>query len=371
MTEIRPLRADDIGELARLFQITFRNPRLAPPPTLITYLRQLYLEMPGFEPEIQSLVHEDDRGAITGFIGVNVLPMQYEERKLRAAVCGSFMVKDHTADPMAGARLLRAFLAGSQDISFSETASEVSTRMWTSLRGIALPSYSLDWVRVTRPASFMVSLAGGALKPLRFTAPLARCFDRFYCGRMTPDRMRWVGVPAVGPSQGGLSVSQIDRAQFAALIEPLTRHYPLRPDWREAQLDAILADAEQKIDYGDAVFCQVVTSSGAIVGAFFYHLKPGEIARVLQILARPGQTGAVVDCLIGDVASRGAGGLRGRIQPDLMEVMLGRRISFTHLASTVVHSHDAALMEACRAGKVFFNGLAGENWMRLMGDRFD
>lgn len=371
MAGIRPLRPEDIGELAQLFQNTFRDPSLAPPPTLVEYLRRLYLEMPGFEPEVQSLVHEDDAGAITGFIGVNVLRMQYGERTLHAAICGPFMVKDRETDPMTGARLLKAFLAGPQDLSLSELANEVSTRMWSSLRGVTLPSYSLDWIRILRPASFMVDVAGGVVKPLRLAAPLARGFDRLFCGRMTPDRLRWAGVPAVWPLPSGLSVSRIDRVQFATLFEPLTRHYSLRPDWREQQFAAILTDAERKSDYGEAVFCQVATPSGAVVGAFLYHLKPGGVARVLQLLARPGQAGAVIDCLIGDAASRGAVGLRGRIQPALMEAMLGRRIGFTHLVSTVVHSRDASLVEACRNGGIFYNGLAGESWTRLMGDKFD
>lgn len=371
MAGIRTLRPDDIGELARLFQNTFRDPARAPPPALVAYLRRLYLEMPGFEPEVQSLVHEDGSGTITGFIGVNVLRLQHGERSLHAAICGPFMVKDHESDPMTGARLLKAFLAGPQDLSLSELANDVSTRMWTSLRGITLPSYSLDWVRIIRPASFMIDAAGGMLKPLRLAAPLARGFDRFFRGRMAPDRLRWAGVPAVWPLQGGLSVSRIDRAQFAALFEPLTRQYTLRPDWRDEQFAEILTDAERKSDYGEAVFCQVATSSGTVIGAFLYHLKPDGMARVLQILARPGQAGAVIDCLIGDAAARGAIGLRGRTQPALMEAMLGRRIAFTHLVSTAVHSRDAALVEACRTGGIFYNGLAGESWTRLMGDTFD
>lgn len=371
MAEIRPLRPEDLGNVARLFQSIFRDPALDPPPALVSYLRRLYLEMPGFEPEIWSLVHEDDTGAITGFIGVNVLRVRHGEKTLKVAICGPFMVKDREADPMTGARMLKAFLAGPQDLSLSELANEVSTRMWCSLRGVTLPSYSLDWVRIIRPASFMINVAAGKLKPLRLAAPLARGLDRFLCGRMAPGGLHWSGVPAVWPVKGGLSVSRIDRGQFAGIVEPLTRQFSLRPDWTDEQLAAILVDAERKVAYGEAVFCQVATSSGAVVGAFLYHLKPGGIAHVLQLLARPGQAGAVIDCLIGDAASRGAVGLRGRTQPALMEAMFGRRIAFTHLSSTVVHSRDAALVEACRAGGIFFNGLAGENWTRLMGDSFD
>ncbi|MBE0629301.1 MAG: hypothetical protein IH603_06835, partial [Burkholderia vietnamiensis] len=139
---------------------------------------RLYLDMPGCDPEIAPLVHVDAAGGITGFVGVNVLPMTFGERKLRAAVCGSLMVKDRERDPMAGARLLKAFLAGPQDLSLSETASEVSARMWTGLRGIALPQYSLDWVRLIRPGAFMLELASDRLGAMRLLSPAARGLDR-------------------------------------------------------------------------------------------------------------------------------------------------------------------------------------------------
>lgn len=371
MSEIRPLRHEDIDAVAALFQEVFRDPGAPPPPALTAYLHRLYLDMPGCDPEIAPLVHVDAAGGITGFVGVNLLPMTFGERKLRAAVCGSLMVKDRERDPMAGARLLKAFLAGPQDLSLSETASEVSARMWTGLRGIALPQYSLDWVRLIRPGAFMLELASDRLGAMRLLSPAARGLDRLWRGRMGRGDLRWSGVPDDWPIQGGLSVAEIDRAAFAVLVAPLTAQFALRPDWAEGQLDAILADAEAKPDYGEPVFASVNARGGKAVGAFAYHVRPGRVARVLQVLALPGQAGAVIDCLIGDAAARGAAGLRGRTQPALLEAMLGRRIAFTHVASTVAHSRDPEIVRACRDGEIFVNGIAGEHWSRLIGGSFD
>ena len=371
MSEVRPLRPDDIGAVAALFQSVFRDPAAQPPPSLAAYLRRLYLEMPGSDPEIAPLVHVEQGGAVTGFVGVNALPMRHGDKRLRAAICGSLMVKNREADPMAGARLLKAFLAGPQDISFSETASEVSARMWTGLRGVSLPQYSLDWVRLIRPAAFTVDVAASRLGAARLLSPLARGLDSLARRRLGPGDLRWSAVPDEWPVQGGLSVAQIDGGCFAGLVEPLTRHFALRPDWAPGQLEAILADAGPKPEHGEAVFARVDARGGKPVGAFAYHWRRGRVARVLQVLALPGQAGPVLDCLIGDAARRGAAGLRGRTQPALLEAMLGRRIAFTHVASTVVHSRDVELMRACRDGEAFFNGIAGEHWSRLIGGSFD
>ncbi|OHV79747.1 hypothetical protein [Ensifer sp. LCM 4579] len=371
MSDIRPLRSEDIPAVAGLFQKIFRNSDDTPPQALTAYLRHLYLEAPDSDPEIAPLVHVNDAGRVSGFVGVNALPMRHNGRSLRAAICGSLMVEDRDSDPMAGARLLKAFLAGPQDLSFSETASEISTQMWTRLRGLVLPQYSLDWVRVIRPAAFTLELVTRRLRLARSLAPLARAFDGRYRGKMTRGDLRWSAVPAEASTKGTLQVADIDRESFAELFPLLTRQFAVQPAWTGAQFAHILADATEKPDYGDAHFAVVKARTGAPVGAFFYHMRPGGIARVLQVLALPGQAGLVLDCLIDHAAARGAAAVNGRTQPALLEAMMGRRIGFVHAASTVIHTRDEQLLEAFRHSQGFINGLAGEHWSRLIGGRFE
>lgn len=376
MGDIRALEPADIAALAGLFTRIFGTAAPGAQPALEAYLHRLYLEAPGFDAEIPPLVHVGEGGALTGFVGVNTLPMRLGGRSLRAAICGSLMVEGRESDPLAGARLMKAFLAGPQDLSLSETASEVSAQMWSRLRGFALPQYSLDWVRVIRPYAFLADMAGERIGAARLLAPLARGLDSLHRKRMEPRQMRWSGVPHDPPfperrGQAGLEITEIGREEFAELVGPLSEHFALRPDWPPQQLERMLEDATQKPQYGAPVVVRVSGRGGRAVGAFFYHVRPGAVARVLQVLALPGQEGAVVDCLIADASARGAAALRGRTQPALLEAMLGRRIAFTHVASTVAHARDAEVARALRGGEAFLNGLAGEHWSRLIGGRFD
>ena len=371
MSDIRPLTIADVPAVAGLFQKIFRNSDRSPPSALLDYLRRLYLEAPGYDPEVAPLVHVNDSGRISGFVGVNALPMSYKGRPLRAAICGSLMVEDRENDPMAGARLLKAFLAGPQDLSFSETASEVSTQMWTRLRGIVLPQYSLDWMRVLRPASFALELVSHRIGAVRALRPLAGAVDERFRGKIRRGDLRWSAVAKEASLPGTLQVADIDAEFFGALFAPLTRQFAVQPAWTEDQFDNILRDAIQKPEFGEPIFAAVKTRTGAPVGAFFYHMKPGGTARVLQLLSLPGQAGPVLDCLIDHAAARGAVALRGRTQPALLEAMMGRRIGFVHAASTVVHSRDEELVDAFRNAQGFVNGLAGENWSRLIGGSFD
>lgn len=371
MSRIRPLQAGDVPAVAGLFQRIFRHSDAPPPAALLTYLQWHYLEAPGFDPEISPLVHVTDAGTITGFVGVNAWPMRFGDRHLRAAICGSLMVEHRGGDPMAGARLLKAFLAGPQDLSFSETASELSAQMWTSLRGVALPQYSLDWVRIIRPSAFMLDLAADRLGALQLFAPLAKIIDSRLRKPRSGRGLRWALVPEDWSVKGGLNTIDSDAAAFTEAVGTLISQFALRPAWNEASLAHIIAEASDKPEWGRPVFGEVRAQSGALVGAFMYHLKAGRIARVMQILAQPGQAGPVIDCLTGHAAAHGAAGLRGRTQPALLKAMLGRRIAFTHVASTVIHARDFALLRELQGADAFLNGLSGEYWSRLVGGRFN
>ncbi|KQZ82896.1 hypothetical protein ASD64_08145 [Mesorhizobium sp. Root157] len=371
MSRIRPIEAADIPAIAALFQRVLRKKSSPAPDTLADYMRRFYLEAPGCDEGIASLVHLDDAGRISGFVGVHAMPMTFNGRKLRAAICGSLMVEDRDNDPMAGARLLKSFLDGPQDLSFSETANDVATQLWTRLRGVVLPQYSLDWVRVIRPLGFTLGVATGRVGIAQMLSPLANVIDGLWRRRVRPGAGSWAAVSAGRSGQKALRVVEIGSAEFAGLFEPLTDQFALRPDWEQSRLDWILADAMLKPDLGDLVFASITSPSGALVGAFAYYAKPGRIGRVLQVLARPGQAGHAIDCLVDHAAARGLCGLRGRTQAALMEAMLRRRIVFVPVASTVVHSRDTELLRAMTASQAFLNGVAGEQWSRLIGGRFD
>ena len=103
MTQIRPFTSDDIARVAALYQSTFSGAGRAPSPALARCLGAFYLEGPGADSDIPSLVHVDDDGVISGFVGVNTVPMTIDGRPVRAAFAGALMVGEPRRDPLAGA----------------------------------------------------------------------------------------------------------------------------------------------------------------------------------------------------------------------------------------------------------------------------
>ncbi|HSP25884.1 MAG TPA: hypothetical protein VLQ65_11990 [Saliniramus sp.] len=359
---VRAVRADDIPAIGRLFQHVFRKSNAPPSAALTDYLHRLFVAplaaQAGDEDAIVSLVHESSGGAVTGFIGIIAMPILVDGEKRRAAFAGTLMVDDRIRDPLAGPRLLRGFLAGPQDVSLSETANEVSQTMWRKLRGTVLPDYSLEWLRIFRPAAFAV--ASAAVRwPVLSTFQAAAVPLDFACTRLmhtAPARLE----PAFRDET-------IDDDALAMLLERCTAHYPVRPEWSAMNLRAMLADARQKSRYGPMVQ-RVVMRGDKPIGLFIYHAHPRGIAHVLQVAALPGRLEDVVDCLFAQAFDAGLAGLRGRTQPALLDAMLVRNCWFRHRSSTVVISRNQVLLQYVANGKAFINGLGGETWSRLIGD---
>ena len=363
MSRVRPLEAADIEQVAALYLDTFFSRGKNPSADLIACLEEFYLSGPTVDPHIPSLVHISDTGAISGFVGVNVVPMTFSDTRLRAAFGGTLMVRGREQDPMAGARLLKAFLAGPQDLSLSETANTTSLEMAKALRGVAIASYSLEWMRILRPAAFACDMTLRK-SPLRTWAlPVARGLDRLH---------GWSGRSAKTAAQTAKLelVKHVDAEAFAASVEMLTSHYQLQPDWPGPQLRYVVRKAFEKPLHGQPVAALVTAPNGSPVGAFLYHLREGGVGRVLQLLALPGCEAKVIDCMFADADRRGAAGLRGRTHPAFLESMLGRKMVFANVTNTIVFSRDEAIVDCFRRGQALVNGIAGESWGRHMGGNF-
>jgi hypothetical protein len=360
---VRAIRAEDIPAIGRLFQHVFRKSSAPPSAALTGYLHRVFVEplatqADGARPRIVSLVHEDGGGAVTGFIGINAVPLLVGKEKRWAAFAGTLMVDGRIRDPLAAPRLLRSFTAGPQDISLSETANEISQTMWRRMRGTVLPSYSLEWFRVFRPAAFAVASAAFH-RPVLGTLQAAALPLDFACTRLTQ----------LAPSRLDRTIrgEAIDDEGLVALLERCTAHYRVRPDWAAMNMAAMLADARQKSRYGPMVQ-RVVMRGGSAIGLFIYHARPRGMAHVLQVASMPGRLEDVLDCLFTHTHDAGLAGLRGRTQPALLDAMLVRKCWFRHRSSTVAISVDKGLLQDVSSGNAFINGLAGETWSRLIGD---
>lgn len=365
MSEIRHFTRADASAVAALFQKTFRNSEEAPSEALKAYLVSAYLEHPWYDPEIAARVFVNDDGRVTGFVGVFPGRFEYRGKALRAAIPGTLMVENPERDPLAGAKLIRSVIKGPQDFSLSETTNAVSQALWERLGGSVVPLMSLDWLRVMRPGAAALSLLSEKHPAAALLMPAARLSD-------------WIGRPwirrslaTVEPTQRHSIDASPSDAELAVAALELSAPIALRPAWSAEDIAWLLKHAEMKERYGPVHRAIVRDGKGGLAGCYIYHGRRGGTGRVLQALARKGEAGTIVDCLLHAADRQGLAALRGRATPDLVDALLTRSTIFLHRASMAIYPASGQFADAIRSGEALITGLAGESWTRLVGGAFD
>ena len=336
-TTIRPVDRQDLPAVARLFEATFRSRDAAGTASLASYLGEVLFEHPWRDPDLNSLVYVDGAGQVGGFIAVFPLRLMVNGAPVRGALAGTLMVERPAENPFAGARLMRSFLNGPQDISLSESANETSQRMWEKLGGETATLYSMEWLRVFPPGGFRASPSANAGPPAtRLLRPLARGFDA----------LAGAGARQSPPACAGSFARRrgrrrrIDRSHAALRVHlrdaaGLGAHQPHRLSHPRGDQGAAwhpLPARRSRLRRG-AARSSISTTGGRAASA-----------SSSQILARPGAREAVIDDLLADAMGRGLVALRGRVQPEFAGILLRRRAVFLHAASTLMHSRHQELL---------------------------
>ncbi len=359
---IRALRREDVPAVAGLFSRIFLKSSAPPRPALASYLGEILLSSPDGSGEHRSRVFVDAAGKVSGFIGIWPRRMVLNGRPIETAAAGSMMVDHPEKHPTAGARLLRAFLAGPQDLSFSETANGISQRMWERVGGERLPLASLDWLRVLRPAGLFVASAARSFRPAWGFRPVASGMDRV---------IEVAGLnPKLSELHAGFTSKDASPVEIAKIIPKLSESYGLRPDWQSPDLPLLLQHAQLKERYGELSRRIVYARNGDPVACYLFYARRGDIARVLQVLALPGSASIALNSLFHRAAELGCVAVRGRTDPAMFDALVANRCVFYHGSAMVLHARDKALLEDVRQSRSLLTGLAGESWNRLIGGRF-
>ena len=364
MSDIRTCTAEDIPAVARMFQKTFRDSSRAASPSLESYMRELFLEHPWRDPDATSRVFVGDDGRVHGFIGVLPMRMSFHGQPVRAALASTLVVDNPAAHPLAGARLLRSYLTGPQQLYVSETSNPVARGMWERIGGREIAEYSMEWLRPLKPAGLGVALIEEWRASARFLRPPAALIDRAIA-RLAPS-LAWPAPKMPGIYRG----ADADDETLIDHIPGFAVHYALHPDWDRTSLAWFLRHAARKSRHGQLHRRMVFDRNQAPVGCYLYYGYPRQIAWVLQILALPESVNAVVADLLNHAQQHDSVAVRGRVQPHLLDTMLRNRCVFFQRSSTTVYSSNADLLGAINAGDAFIIGLAGEGWTRLIGDQF-
>ena len=351
MASIRPLEHGDVGLVAELLQRHLQESFELHE----DFLAATLLDDPWADPELPSLVALED-GKVVGFLGSQARRMRIGDRELRAVCCAHLVVAPEHRAGAAGALLLRRLLSGPQDLTWSDTASDIVMRMWSVFGGYADHMRACDWMLALRPGRWGLDLLSsvirrrhgwGGLLPVK-AMPFHAAGSRLVSRAFPPPEPGVTGEPA----------------SVAAIVEhgpALVGRGRLGPDHDAAHLEHLFALVERTTGTLER---RLVRREGKPIGWYACVARPGGGSRVLHLTALDADLEAVVGELVQHARGRGRSVLSGRFEPHL-EDPLRRRLAVLGIARRpVLHTRDAEIRALLGSGSALITQLAGE-WYEL------
>jgi len=354
VSSIRPLERADLGGVTELFERTVRSGRSEPPPGLAGYFERTLLDHPWADSEIPSLVYEAGDGRILGFIGSHVRRLVFDGRRIRMGCAGQLVSDPEQRRLAIGARLLRSYMSGPQDLTITDGATAVVHEMWSHLGGYAAHPGSLVWTRLLRPG---------------------RAVGDRWLERRGSERWRRVAraawpvldapaTPVTRPSEAAADV-EIEELTPRALIE----HRPevlgdarLWVDYDEPFLEWLFGEMAAVRTRGQLTG-RLLRQDDRVLGWYVVYMRPRGLSQVMQVAATKGELGTVLDRLFADAWRGGAAALEGRLEPALYEPIYRRRCVLRYSTRALFRSGDPELAAAISLGRSALTRLDGEWWM--------
>lgn len=357
--KIRALEPEDAPAVASLWQYWFRDKTRVPEPGLTELVTRIYVDNPGIDDTVKSLVAVDDRGGILGFLGVSVTPIIVDGRVGKMA--GVFpSVVDPNAPTSVATFLLRKLLAGPQDFTFSDGGHVKFERIWELLGGRIMQLQSTRWIKVFRPVGLALQSASARYGPVSRLEPLM--------GRVTdaldyvPRRLFGTRLVA-GRGDERYQVEELTPALLASSAESIVGESRLRPIYSKDQVSWQHNEMAGIVEQGEFRARLVRTKAGEVVGWYVYYLKPRGVSRLYDIKAQSEHLTGVLNALVTEADSGGAGALMGRMEPYLRSPLHRQgALLYNGGSLLMVHARDKTLVDDAELGRLAFSRLQGENW---------
>jgi hypothetical protein len=368
MKQIRPFVREDIEQVAELHQRIFgpfgkpvqrRLPSSLSQP-YAQYFEEIFFRNPWYREDLPSLVYQDMKGRITGFLGVMCRQMSFNGRPIEAAVSSQFIVDPDSHSAGAAISLLKTFLSGPQDLSIADESNDVGRKIWEALGGTMAPLYSFRWTRPLQPGRFALSLftsrflGKGLLSSILTSGakPLCNVVDSIGA-RKLPHRFHHPE-----PQVSGV---ELDDDTLLVSLSRIAEVKSLSPVYNASSLNWMLRTIAQKRGSGALRKMAVHNSKKDAIGWYLYYLVRGGKSTALQIVARKGSFRVVLDHLCYDARQQNSLAVTGRLDPDYTQEFPSGYCSFNYgVPWMLIHSRDPDILRTIQSGKAFLSMLEGE-----------
>ncbi len=356
MDNIRACRPDDIGRIVELHQRAhWASPLRVQRDN--AYLQRFYtkllFENPWLDERLPPLVSEDTGGRIVGFLGRIPRRMTFDNHEIVVAVATRLVVDQEHPSPFAAIELIRSFMAGPQDLSYSDGATSAVRKFWEVAGGTSIPIWSLKWAKVLRPCLFAsVGRKRGRNEPSIVPRVICRGVDAF-ASRFSP-----FSVPKPETSSRPLATRELRE-----LFHATSAAFAIRPLYEERDIRWLLEFAEGDEHWGPVQCTAVDHDTAGTLGWYIHVPKRDGISEVLAIGARPRSHGVVLQHLIHTAKTEGAAAIQGRLWPHRLDDYWDQGCVGKRGPWTIAHARDSRILNAVVGGDAFLSCLEGELWM--------
>jgi L-amino acid N-acyltransferase YncA len=352
---IRKFESSDVEQVANLHRTVFSLNIEGPlEQRYHSYFSEEFLSTD--KDSLPSLVCETRDGRILGFLGVAVRHFSFEGRRITAGLSSQFVVHPEGRQRLTGVHLLREFLNGRQDLSFTDEANDASQKIWIALGGSVSALQGVHWFIPLRPVRLACNRY---LKPWMATS-LSGAAD--FLDRLVSS------VPQTPFQTSGplLTGEPLSASAMLACLHEVTPQCQLRPHYDSGSLTALIDRAGGKTRQGSLQGNLLRDEGNHVAGWYLYHCKAGGLAEVLQIASREDCRLRVVGHLVSDASAHNASAAVGRLEPGLVEPLANRFcLLFRRKYAMLVHSRFPDILGAIHSGRAFISRLEGEWCLRF------
>lgn len=358
MSGIRALTREDLPQVCSLYERVARSGGTTHPAALADYFARTLLDHPWFDEELPSLVYETRDGEIAGFLGSYARRMRLDGRAVRLACSGQLVAAPEVRQKGVGALLMRRYMAGPQDVTITDGATDYVRRIWNGLGGRTDTTASIGWVKFLRPAQ-----VGAFLSRRRGRRWLTRSLGVVGAGIDAAARRVASRMPGALPVEPRTHAEELDAATLAEQVGAAGRYLRLRPDYDVSYLGWLFDELAAVTFRGTPVRHLVRDDRGRVLGWYVYCVERGSVAQVMQVAAPGGDMAAVLGHLFWHADSQGAAAVTGRVEAHTVGDLHAHRCLLVPSEWSLVHSRDQSVLALLGSSETLLTRLDGEWWM--------
>ena len=355
---VLPFAEADIPQVADLYWTYMRHLQGSAARSVWSTFRELYFTNPFVETTFPPLVYEGQSGEIVGFLGITVRKMSAGGEPIRVAYGGNFVVHPKARSSLAARRLLAALIGGTQDLTLTDSANDLSRKIVERIGFRNIPALNFHWARPLRPsqcAVYALSRSTGR----RVSAGL-RLAAKPFC--VVADNMAArLSGGLFRQTKSHLRGTELDVETLLHCLVEFRKGYSLWPEYDGLSLKWLLNFMEQIPTRGELRKIVVRDHSQKIMGWYIYYMKSAGVGEVVQIGCDVKHTKVILDHLFYDAWEHGVIALLGVVDSRRMADFSDKNCYFTCRGGwALAYSRNPELVKVLERGDAFLSRLDGE-----------